>query len=130
MIMAEKTWTWAFIATFYDDINRTIDVCRACDVKALELHPSNLAGLREAEIVELRGLLADNGISVSSFHLPFSSEDDIASFYETTRKAVKRADKERRNEKEDGTGEGCGKERDKGNKRRKKKENIIKKKKE
>ena len=86
--MAEKTWTWAFIATFYDDINRTIDVCRACDVKALELHPSNIAGLREAEIVELRGLLADNGISVSSFHLPFSSEDDIASFYETTRKAA------------------------------------------
>ena len=86
--MTEKTWTWAFIATFYDDINRTVEVCRACEVQALELHPTNVAGLRNAEIDELRERLAGDGISVSSFHLPFPAEDDIASFYESTRRAA------------------------------------------
>ena len=86
--MTEKTWTWAFIATFYDDINRTVEVCRACEVQALELHPTNVAGLRNAEIDELRERLAGDGIAVSSFHLPFPAEDDIASFYESTRRAA------------------------------------------
>ena len=86
--MVEKTWTWAFLATFYDDINRTVEVCRACDVKALELHPANVAGLRDVEIDELRDRLAGDDISVSSFHLPFPPEDDIASFYESTRRAA------------------------------------------
>ena len=53
--MTEKTWTWAFVGTFYDDIERTVEACRACDVKALELHPDNVAGLRDAEL-ELDGV--------------------------------------------------------------------------
>ena len=28
--MAEKTWTWAFVGIFYDDIDRTVAACRAC----------------------------------------------------------------------------------------------------
>ena len=86
--MTEKTWTWAFVGTFYDDINRTIEVCRACDVKALELHPANVADMRDSEIDDLRERLAGDGIAVSSFHLPFSAGDDIASFYESTRRAA------------------------------------------
>ena len=42
--MTAKTWTWAFIATFYDDIKRMVEVCHACDVKALELHPGQCRG--------------------------------------------------------------------------------------
>ena len=47
--MAEQTWTWAFVGIFYDDIEQTIEACRACGVQALELHPDNVAGLRDAE---------------------------------------------------------------------------------
>lgn len=84
----EKTWNWAFLATIYDDIDRMVEVCRACDVKALELHPANVAGLGDAEIDELRDRLKGDNILVSSFHLPFLAEDDIASFYESTRSAA------------------------------------------
>ena len=86
--MTEKTWTWAFVGTFYDDIERTVEACRACDVKALELHPDNVAGLRDAELEALRQRLADDDIAVNSFHLPFAAADDIASFYESTRRAA------------------------------------------
>ena len=84
--MVEKTWAWAFTGGFYDhDINRMVEVCQACDVKALELHPGNVEGLRSGELRELRDHLNSEGISVSSFHLPFSTNDDIASFYEVQR---------------------------------------------
>ena len=86
--MNDKTWTWAFVGIFYDDIERTVAACHACDVKALELHPQNVSGLRDTEIDALRQRLADEGIAVSSFHLPFLAADDIASFYETTRRAA------------------------------------------
>ena len=87
--MTEKTWTWALIATFHDsDIERMTAVCKACGVQAMELHPSNVEGLRDAELTELRERLASDGIAVSSFHLPFAFEDDIASFYEFQRRAT------------------------------------------
>jgi len=86
--MTEQTWTWAFVGIFYDDIDRTVAACKACGVKALELHPDNVEGLRDAELDVLRRRLADDGIAVNSFHLPFAAADDIASFYESTRRAA------------------------------------------
>lgn len=87
--MAEKTWTWAFVGTFYNsNLDRMIEACHACDVKAMELHPSNVEGLRDAELVELRQRLDGEGISVSSFHLPYAAPEDIASFYEFKRSAT------------------------------------------
>ena len=54
----------------------------------LPCHYLRVSGLRDTEIDALRQRLADEGITVSSFHLPFLAADDIASFYETTRRAA------------------------------------------
>ncbi len=85
--MAKKTWTWAFTASFYNhDPDCMIEVCRACNVPALEYHPQNVDGLRDDELVALRQKHEAQGISINSFHLPFATDDDIASFYETQRR--------------------------------------------
>lgn len=85
--MAVRTWTWAFTASFYGhDPDRMIEVCRACDVQALEYHPANVEGLRDGELDALRKKHDSLGIAINSFHLPFATDDDIASFYETQRR--------------------------------------------
>lgn len=85
--MAKRTWTWAFTASFYNhDPDRMMEVCRASGVRALEYHPQNLAGLRDDEIAALRKRHEAQGIAINSFHLPFATDDDIASFYETQRR--------------------------------------------
>ena len=84
--MPAKTWTWAFTASFYDhDPDRMMEACRASGVRALEYHPQNVDGLRDGEIVALRKKHETQGVSINSFHLPFATDDDIASFYETQR---------------------------------------------
>lgn len=90
--MASKSWTWAFTASFYNyNHDRMLEVCKACGVHALEFHPQGVDGLRDDELVALKGKHEADGVSINSFHLPFAADDDIASFYETQRRnAVKR----------------------------------------
>lgn len=87
--MTEKTWTWSFVASYYGhDTERMADVCVACGVGAMELHPGNVEGLRDSELQELRKRLEAKGVCVNSFHLPFDDGDDLASFYETQRQSA------------------------------------------
>ena len=87
--MPGKTWTWAFTASFYGhDPDRMIAVCKACGVRALEYHPKNVDGLRDDELAALRKRHDAEGIAINSFHLPFATDDDIASFYETQRRSA------------------------------------------
>lgn len=84
-----KQWTWAFLASVMQfDVERIIEVCDACGVKALEYNHRGVEGMREHEIEALRERYADAGIAVSSFHLPFHAADDIASFYESERRSA------------------------------------------
>ena len=86
--MAKKGWIWAFVGTFYDGLDRMVAACYACDIKLLERCLKNAYRSRDAEINVLRQRLVDEGIVVSSFHLPFLATDDIASFYRMVRRVA------------------------------------------
>ena len=84
-----KTWTWAFIGSVAKfDVERIIEICKATGVRALEYGVGGADGLREQELKEVRERYTQAGIAVNSFHLPFATDDDIASFYETQRRAA------------------------------------------
>jgi len=84
-----KTWTWAFIGSVAKfDVERIIEICKATGVRALEYGVGGADGLREQELKEVRERYAQAGIAVNSFHLPFATDDDIASFYETQRRGA------------------------------------------
>lgn len=80
-------WSWT-ITSFslagrsHDEI---IELCRHAGVASVEAKNSFVAGKTEGQIEDLRQLYSDGGVTCDSFHLPLGADDDIASFYETTR---------------------------------------------
>lgn len=81
-----KTWAWALLGSVLNFNQQwAISVCNHCGVNALEYNERGVKGLSEERLVERRDKYASAGISINSFHLPFSQNDDIASFYESKR---------------------------------------------
>jgi sugar phosphate isomerase/epimerase len=85
-----KTWTWA--VTGYQMVGKTTEeICQTCNAAGLagiEGAPPLFEGLRNPEIEAVGRACREAGVSIETFHLPFSGEDDIASFYETVRTAA------------------------------------------
>jgi len=68
------------------------DICVASGLSGIECVPPLLEGRTLDEIEGVGASYTAAGLVIESFHLPFSSEDDISSFYETARKkAVEKA---------------------------------------
>ena len=84
----KKTWTWS--ATGFNLESLTIaeiaSVCRHAGVSGIEGAPPLAEALGLGRTDEVGRQLLREGVRMHTFHLPFSSDDDIASFYETRRK--------------------------------------------
>jgi sugar phosphate isomerase/epimerase len=83
---------WSFSTTGYTFVGKSHDyireVCRATGFSGIQGVDMLFADCSESDLVSIRDDYADAGLSIDSFHLPFESHLDIASFYETTRRAA------------------------------------------
>ena len=84
----QKSWTWSttgygFASKSPDDI---IAICHTAGLDGVEAVPPFLDGLRDAEVEALGEKYRNAAVTLQTFHLPFSAEDDISSFYETIRR--------------------------------------------
>ena len=84
----QKTWTWtitgySFSGVPHEEIHR---ICKLAGSAGIEGAPGMFEGMVEPELEAVAKGYRDEGLSIASFHLPFTADDDIASFYETTRK--------------------------------------------
>lgn len=84
----QKTWSWS--TTGYNFPNRSheeiISLCAGAGLAGIEGVAELCAGRSEVELERLRRQYSDADLSIDTFHLPFAAEDDIACFYETTRR--------------------------------------------
>lgn len=79
-------WKWA--ACIDSDIYRSdeiIEICNFAKIYAIEPNWRYTQGKTEKEIVKLGEDFRKAGITLYSFHLPFTQDDDISCFYETRR---------------------------------------------
>lgn len=84
----QKGWTWTttgygLAEKSHDEI---IDTCRFAGLAGIEGATPLFEGKTEAELQAIGGSYRSAGLCIETFHLPFSPDDDIASFYETTRR--------------------------------------------
>jgi len=84
----ETAWSWA--VTGYSHLHRRHeDICRTCrhaGLSGVEGSAELVADLGDSELEVLAAAYAADGLRFDTFHLPFERDDDIASFYETTRR--------------------------------------------
>ncbi|HRU04203.1 MAG TPA: sugar phosphate isomerase/epimerase family protein [Candidatus Brocadiia bacterium] len=85
-----KTWTWSLssyeLAKTSDE--QVIALCQIAGASGLEGNAERWAGVDAAGLERVRTMYRGAGLSIDSFHLPFTAEDDIASLYETARRAA------------------------------------------
>lgn len=84
----QKTWTWSttgygLTSKSHDEI---IELCQAAGLTGIEGAPPLFDGLRDAELEAVGAQYREAGIKISTFHLPFAEQDNLASFYETVRR--------------------------------------------
>ena len=83
-----KTWTWS--VTGYGLTGKSFEdiqgICKAAGMAGIEGAPPLVEGKTDAELEAAGKAFRDAGLQIETFHLPFSAEDDIASFYETVRR--------------------------------------------
>lgn len=82
-----KTWTWSTTGFSFVDRSdeETLDICTRAGLAGLEVAPPLFADRSEAEQQRIAARFRDAGVVLDSYHLPFTADDDIASFYETIR---------------------------------------------
>ena len=83
-----RTWEWSLSG--YDVTNKSpkeiCDLCREIGAAGIEGAPPLYEGLSESQLQKIGELFRNEGVKIQTFHLPFSHEYNIASFYETLRK--------------------------------------------
>jgi sugar phosphate isomerase/epimerase len=83
---------WTYSVTGYQLADKSHeDICRLCvaaGLAGIEGVPPLFAGRDGPEIERIASLYKSQGLSIDSFHLPFTPEDDITSFYETVRRGA------------------------------------------
>ncbi|MDD3726030.1 MAG: sugar phosphate isomerase/epimerase [Candidatus Ratteibacteria bacterium] len=87
----KMTWKWAacgYNLLGYQSTEEIIKLCRYAGIPAIEMNSGFTNGKNDKEIEQMGRQYKDAGIELYSFHLPFSQEDDITSFYETKRRDV------------------------------------------
>ena len=83
----KKTWTLSATGySFTDKSHGEIhEICKAAGLDGIEGVPPLFEGKADSELEAIGKAYRDAGLFIETFHLPFSREDDIASFYETDR---------------------------------------------
>ncbi|HOL21500.1 MAG TPA: sugar phosphate isomerase/epimerase family protein [bacterium] len=85
------TWKWAacgYNLLGYQSTEEIIELCKYAGIPAIEMNSGFTNGRANKELEEMGKQYKDAGIELYSFHLPFSQEDDISSFYETKRREI------------------------------------------
>jgi sugar phosphate isomerase/epimerase len=84
------SWTWA--TTGYSFAGwpdaKIIRLCRHAGLSGIEWNAERCAGKSDADLVRIRRAYRAAELKLDSFHLPMNPEDDVASFYETFRRAT------------------------------------------
>ncbi len=86
-----KKWSWAASSFMFVDETpheKISETCANAGFSAVEAKTDFVVSKTEDELEEVKFLYEKYGLSLASFHLPFGPKDDIASFYETDRRAV------------------------------------------
>ena len=83
----QKTWVWSttgftLLRQSHEEIQQ---ICRAAGLAGIEASMELFLTDSEAELETIGAGYREAGLQLDSFHLPFSAEDDIASFYESLR---------------------------------------------
>ena len=87
----QRSWKWSVP---HDLVERNVgpevaaQICRDAGIDGLEPIWNRLEGWSEGRCDEVGAIYRAAGIGLHTFHLPFGAEDDIASFYETVRRAA------------------------------------------
>lgn len=85
----KMTWKWAacgYSFSVYQSNEDIIELCKQAKIPAIEMNSGFTNNKSDKEIEGIREIYNDARIELYSFHLPFSNDDDIASFYETKRR--------------------------------------------
>jgi len=84
----QKTWSWSI--TGYNFLSKpheeVLQICLQSGFSAIEGAPEQFSKQTEAELESIAAQYREAGLRIDSFHLPFTAEDDIVSFYETARR--------------------------------------------
>lgn len=86
----ERTWGWSTTTSRMPGkaIDEVVALCRAVGLAGLEGGESCFANCGMPELAQTGAALRAAGLAMQTFHLPFGAGDDIASFYETSRRAT------------------------------------------
>ena len=84
------TWTWTttgfgLLGKSHEQIR---SLCQYAGLSGIEGAPEMFATASQQELERIAAEYEAEGLRFDTFHLPLSSNDDIASFYETTRRAA------------------------------------------
>ncbi len=79
------TVAWSYTTTGFTFVGKSAeeirDICLAAGLSGIEAAPPLLDRLTDAEVEAYRRTFEDAGLKLTTFHLPFTAADDIASFY-------------------------------------------------
>lgn len=86
----KKTWSWSvFISPFMGQPLETIlETCQYAGLSAVDGTYRFFQNHSEAEMDSFSEVFRNGGIRIETFHLPFTSADDVTSFYETVRRGA------------------------------------------
>ena len=84
----QKTWVWSttgftLVGKSHEEIQQ---LCRGAGLAGIEASVELFPTTSEAELEAIGASYREAGLKFDSFHLPFEADDDIASFYESTRR--------------------------------------------
>lgn len=87
----EKKWKWAacgYDLLGYQSTEEIIELCKYAGINAIEMNSIFINEKGEKEIEAMGEKYKRAGIEIYNFHLPYSPEEDITSFYETKRRKI------------------------------------------
>jgi sugar phosphate isomerase/epimerase len=86
----QKTWTWSvYISPFAGQSDEQIlATCQHAGLKAIDGTYRFFQNHSDAEMLRFTETFEEGGVSIKTFHLPFTQADDVASFYETVRRGA------------------------------------------
>ena len=90
----KKTWTWSTTGSqlFRKSHHEIIELCAAAGLSGIEGTVTLFDGSDSTELEAVGASYRDAGLQIQTFHLPYSEDLDLSSFYEVRRRrAVKAA---------------------------------------
>jgi sugar phosphate isomerase/epimerase len=86
----QKTWTWStYVSTFIGQpVEAILESCQYAGLSAVDGTYRFFQNHSDAEMDAFAKVFREGGIAIDTFHLPFSSADDVTSFYETVRRGA------------------------------------------